>query len=286
MLSLPFFKKFVSKLVFTFIISTSIIGFSANSAQHEASKLAQPKAASTSTQPATFSLFPHTAHYTAFSGRKQLGTGTRTLTSEKKGSATHYTLSFTSIAEWLFLSDKRTETTQFERVGNHIKSHQFILDRSGTGPNKHYEVNYDYQKKQVTNAKGHVINGLDWQEYWLDSMSEQVQIELDLSTLPLDQTIIGKTLDYHFLNRKAQTQFRTYEVTEINKEELPLGELQVVKIRRVYPEGEKKKIKEMWFAPSMNFILVRMIKKDGSDKFDMVIQTITNDAPDVKPKTS
>jgi hypothetical protein len=109
-------------------------------------------------------------------------------------------------------------------------------------------------------------------------MSEQMQIEIDLSQQALDDSLIGKTLDYHFLNRKAQPQYRTYQITELSKEELPVGELQVIKIRRVYPEGEKKKIKEMWFAPSMNYLLVRMIKKDGSDKFDMVIQEYKDDA--------
>lgn len=232
-----------------------------------------------------FHLTPHIAHYQAFSGRKKLGSGTRTLSVTNQADTTLYTLSFTSIAKWLFLSDKRTESTLFERQNNQIKSHKFTLDRSGTGPNKHYEVSFDYDKKQVRNKKSHVMNGIEWRSAWLDPMSEQLQIELDLSQLALKETLIGKQLEYHFLNRKAQPQYRVYEIVELTEEELPIGPLNVIKLRRQYPEGEKKKIKEMWFAPSMNFMLVRMIKKDGSDKFDMVIQDFKKSEPTPKPPT-
>lgn len=270
----------LSKLVFT---TFSAFIFSCFSAHAASSINTTDESPNSTTQ--VFQLSPHTAQYQAFSGRKKLGSGTRTVTSQSTDKSTRYTLSFTSVARWLFLSDKRTEASQFEIIDNKVKSYQFTLDRSGTGSSKHYKVNYDYDKKQVSNAKGHVINGIEWQSHWLDPMSEQMQIEIDLSQQALDDSLIGKTLDYHFLNRKAQPQYRTYQITELSKEELPVGELQVIKIRRVYPEGEKKKIKEMWFAPSMNYLLVRMIKKDGSDKFDMVIQEYKDDASTPKNTT-
>lgn len=270
-----FIGRLLRQLVFTCVVVT--IFFNTYAQAYTQTTAINPPYSAKPTS--VFSSSNYKATYQAFKGRKKLGSGERIVTHQYRNNKPYFSVSFTSIAKWLFLSDKRTETTEFSIDGNKIKSHQFTLDRSGTGPDKHYAVYYDYTNQHIKNVNGHVVNGISWQTHWLDPLSEQLQIELDLSQLSLDKSLIGKTLDYHFLNRKAQPQYRTYQITEITQAELPVGEQQVIKIRRIYPENEKKKIKEMWFAPQMNYMMVRMIKKDGSDKFDMVIQDLIKETP-------
>ena len=60
-----------------------------------------------------------------------------------------YELGYHSKVSWFLFKDERNEKSRFTLVNGRIQPSFYQMQRSGTGPNRHYELNLDWSKQQL-----------------------------------------------------------------------------------------------------------------------------------------
>jgi hypothetical protein len=108
---------------------------------------------------------------------------------------------------------------------------------------------------------------LQWNESWLDPISYQQQLYIDLKQGKQD-------FRYRFINRKGQEHEYIFKVTGQEPLVLPYGKVDAIKVERVY-EGKSERQTIAWFAPELDFALVRIWKgKSGVEQFDIQLSEL------------
>lgn len=206
-----------------------------------------------------------TASYVLNRRGSTYGEGFRSLTKNENG---NYVFSYRTKARYFFLTDTRTETSEFkytflneEWVASPL-SYKFV--REGTGKDKQYNVSVNYQNETIS-GKDTTNNPFPENTVIQDMMTYQVQIRLDLqNNKPVEKytvaTRYGNWKDYEFIQ---------YPVETINT---PLGEFTAVKLTRT--NNKKKRSTSVWLAPDLDFTLIRLQQiENDKENFDAVIKS-------------
>ena len=209
-------------------------------------------------------LKPYTAEYKLFRDGDEHGTATRKLSFNDN----IYTLKYQSSIEWMIFSDERFESSQFFIQNNRVKPLVYKMERKGTGPDRSYEVIFDRENREIKgpskrSKKRKSDNTLQvlWNDNWLDPISYQQQLYLDL-------TAGRKEFNYAFINRKGDEHKYFFKLTATEQLGLPYGAIEAVKVERIYEDSERQTI--AWFAPTLDYALVRIWKgKSGVEQFDL-----------------
>lgn len=204
-------------------------------------------------------LQPYAASYTAYKWGDDVGEANIELSQLGEN---QYSLLYTSKVSKFFLSDKRSEHSIFRIEDSSVVPYQYYYSRSGTGPDKALKVTFSQQgegKITVENGDTFKWNGeFDNQIYRLDLAKQLAQ---------------GKTsLEYDFVNYRGQ--LRHYGVEVVNEEvlSLPYGELAAVKVKLIRDSNKRETF--AWFAPSLNYALVRLQQfKDGDEQGDIKLKS-------------
>ncbi|GLR69947.1 DUF3108 domain-containing protein [Agaribacter marinus] len=210
-----------------------------------------------------FSIKPFNAEYTAYHDNDEVGKATLQL--EKLPDDT-YKMRYTSKVSKFFLSDKRYETSIFSVDTSTSQTAELLpisyeYVRKGTGRNKYLFVEFNQQNKQILvndDAKFPWDGELDGQLLRLD-LSQRLSSNVD-------------TFTYHFINSRGEK--RRYVLEKMNKEtlKLPYGEIDAIKVK-INRETNKRKT-YVWFAPSLNWSLVRLQQfKEGKEQGDMKLSS-------------
>ncbi len=202
-------------------------------------------------------LKPFTAQYQVFRSGKQHGTAERYLKKTEQG----YELGYKSEIDWLVFSDERTELSRFAVENGQLKTTHYLMQRSGSGPNRHYELNLDRLQKTLSVGKKHKPQKIEWQENWLDPLSYHTQIVLDIQA--------GKTdFVYQVLNRDGNPREYKYKVTTEEWLSLPYGKVKALRIER-YGQNPDKQV-FAWVAPELDYMLVRLWQSEENvEQFDV-----------------
>jgi hypothetical protein len=172
-----------------------------------------------------------------------------------------YQLKYSSKVSRFFLSDKRYETTLFSFSDGLITPLSYDFKRKGTGPNKSLHATFDRNSKKI------IIEDKDNLE-WNGELDNQL-FRIDISR----QLAQGKQeFTYKFLNYRGQK--RNYNIEVVGKEtlELPYGNVEAIKVK-VNRESKKRQT-FAWFAPSLDFVLVRLQQfKEGEEQGDIRLKT-------------
>ncbi len=208
---------------------------------------------------ASATLQPYAATYTAYKWGDDVGEANIELS---KLGEDQYSLLYTSKVSKFFLSDKRSEHSIFRVENASVVPSQYYYNRSGTGPDKALKVTFSQQGEgsiRVENGDTFKWNGeFDNQIYRLDLAKQLAQ---------------GKTsLEYDFVNYRGQ--LRHYGVEVVNEEvlSLPYGELEAVKVKLIRDSNKRETF--AWFAPSLNYALVRLQQfKDGDEQGDIKLKS-------------
>ena len=208
---------------------------------------------------ASATLQPYAATYTAYKWGDDVGEANIELS---KLGEDQYSLLYTSKVSKFFLSDKRSEHSIFRVENASVVPSQYYYNRSGTGPDKALKVTFSQQGEgsiRVENGNTFKWNGeFDNQIYRLDLAKQLAQ---------------GKTsLEYDFVNYRGQ--LRHYGVEVVNEEvlSLPYGELEAVKVKLIRDSNKRETF--AWFAPSLNYALVRLQQfKDGDEQGDIKLKS-------------
>lgn len=201
---------------------------------------------------------PFIAKYEAFRHDNDIGTAELSLTAKSNN---EFELKYHSKVSRFFLSDKRYETSVFSFTDGKITPISYDFVRKGTGPNKSLSAKFDKPSQTI------ILDDMD-DVKWEGEIDNQL-FRIDISM----QLALGKeTFEYEFLNYRGQK--RNYKIEVANKEiiKLPYGSIEAIKVQ-VNRDNNKRQT-YAWFAPSLNFVLVRLQQfKDGDEQGDIRLKT-------------
>lgn len=202
------------------------------------------------------------ADYIVYRAGKKHGEANRYLKITDQG----YQMGYSSDISWMIFTDKREETSDFIIENNQIKPLRYVMQRSGTGPDRYYELNLDPNAKVLSEGKNRKAKAVTWQDDWLDQISYQLQLALDLKA--------GKTeFHYNVLNRNGNSKMYHYKVVAEEMLPLPYGNIKTLRIARVEQNSDKQIY--AWIAPELDYMLVRLWRgEDNVEQFDVQLHKL------------
>lgn len=247
-----------------FLICLSVSLFSppslAETSQLPANKQTQAKKAMTPV------VIPsYRATYTLLHKSDPVGIATRELTHlENNKIKYHYETDIT----WLIFSDKRSETAIVSVENNQVTPLRYAYFREGTGRDKSYQWQYDLAEKKAIDLNNDKTITLDFPEGLLDKLSYHLQNRLDLISNPDQKRFIYPVIS-------AKGSIKNYEYQYDGEEELilPYGLVKTIRLKREIIE--KKRITYAWFAPELNYLLVKLYQvKAGVEQFEAQLSKV------------
>ena len=169
---------------------------------------------------------------------------------------------------WLIFSDTRSETAIINIKDNQVIPLSYDYQREGTGRDKYYQWQYDLAGKTATDMKKDKKISLDFTDGLLDKLSYHLQNRIDLINNPEQKRFI-----YPVISTKGS--IKNYQYQYDGKEELilPYGLVKTIRLKREIVE--KKRITYAWFAPELNYLLVKLYQvKGGSEQFEAQLTTL------------
>lgn len=197
-----------------------------------------------------------TAHYNVVHDGDIIGKAKRTLTNTENG---QIEFSYQTDIKWFIFSDHRKEKT-ITTVENGVViplSYQSI--REGTGKDKQYHWQYNATDKTATNLRKKTPKAkpIDWPEGLQSKLSYHLQSRFNL---------INGNKDFDFTVITTSGRIKSYHYEYLGKEQLmlPYGVIETVKLKR--QKTNSKKITYVWFAPSLNYLMVKLYQVESSFK--------------------
>lgn len=169
---------------------------------------------------------------------------------------------------WLIFSDTRSETAIVNIKNNQVIPLSYDYQREGTGRDKYYQWQYDLANKTATDLLKDKKITLDFSDGLLDKLSYHLQNRIDLINNPEQKRFI-----YPVISTKGSV--KNYEYQYDGKEELilPYGLIKTIRLKREIVE--KKRITYAWFAPELNFLLVKLYQvKAGAEQFEAQLSSL------------
>ncbi|MBU2968954.1 DUF3108 domain-containing protein [Pseudoalteromonas sp. C2R02] len=222
-----------------------------------------PSFANTSTDTSSTAIKEYTAKYDVLRKGERYGQATRIF---KQLDDKHCRISYESDIEWMIFSDKRTEISTFPCFDAQVSPLKYQMIRSGTGRDKNYKISFDRQNKQVFSNKEKFPLKLIWDDALQDGISYQVQFRRDVQE--------GKTeFDYPLVDKKGRVRHYKFQVIGKETITLPMGNVETIKVKRLY-DNDKRQV-TVWFAPSLDYMMVRTWKGEkGVEQFDIQLKSL------------
>lgn len=208
-------------------------------------------------------LQPFSAEYTAFKHNKNLGRASLSLVELTDD---QFQLTFDSKVSLFLVSDKRHEVSTFSYQNGAITPEKYAFKRTGFGKNRHLNARFDADDKSIEIGDKGTLP-------WTDEFDNQLY-RLDLQ-LKLDSG--QKQYEYNLINYRGEK--RHYSLRVLGKEQLslPYGMLEGLKVKIM--RENKKRETFAWFAPSLNYQLVRLQQfKEGKEQGDLQLSAFRTDA--------
>lgn len=197
-----------------------------------------------------------TAHYNVIHDGDIVGKAKRTLTNIENG---QIEFSYATDINWLIFSDERQEKTVVTVENGLVIPHSYKSDREGTGKDKHYHWQFSAKDKTATNLnkKKPKAKAIDWPEGLQSKLSYHLQSRFNL--------INGKdNFDFNVITTSGRVKAYHYEYVGKEQLMLPFGVIETVKLKR--HKLDSKKVTYVWFAPSLNYLMVKLYQVESSFK--------------------
>jgi hypothetical protein len=215
----------------------------------------------------TLAFTPFEASYNVLRSGKKHGEAKRHLKKTEQG----YELAYSSDISWLIFEDKRSEQSFFTIQQGRVQPSRYLMQRTGSGPNRYYELNLNWDRKELRVEKAKKLKTVQWNEQWLDPLSYHSQLALDLQA--------GKTeFVYQVLNRHGEERQYSYKVAGEEWLSLPYGKVKTIRIERTGTGADKKVL--AWVAPELDYLLVRLWQaEDKVEQFDIQLASFKSMEP-------
>ena len=209
----------------------------------------------------TVPLSSFNADYIVYRAGKKHGEANRYLKTTEQG----YQLGYSSDISWLIFEDKRSEQSFFTIKEGRIQPSRYVMQRTGSGPNRYYELNLNWDSKELRVEKSKKIKAIQWNEQWLDQLSYHSQLVLELAA--------GKTeFSFDVLTRHGDSRSYQYKVTGEELLTLPAGKIKTIRVERVGKDLDKQVV--AWVAPELDYLLVKLWQaEDKVEQFDVQLQS-------------
>jgi len=211
---------------------------------------------------------PFSAQYTILRKSKPVGTAVRKLSYLDNNQIKY---SYTTDIEWLIFNDLRTETSLFKLAHNLVTPKHYLYTREGTGKDKQFEWLYEIDKNIATDIMKDKQIAVDFPDRIQDSLSYHLQQRLDLIKKPEQKHFVYPVI-------KSSGTIKNYVYQYDGEEELllPFGLVKAIRLKREVIE--KKRITYAWFAPELNYLLVKLYQvKGGVQQFEAQLSTLDID---------
>lgn len=214
------------------------------------------------------------AKYVILNNDKSVGEATRKLSYLDNGLAKY---SYHTNIEWLIFSDARDETSIVKLEGNKVIPQSFEYVREGTGSDKHYKWRFDIENNLAVDEIKKRNKNVEYPENIQDPLSYHLQHRLNL---------IDNAKQEHFVYPVIKTSgtIKNYVYQYDGEEELmlPYGLVKTIRLKREVVE--KKRVTYAWFAPELNYLLVKLNQTKGDvEQFEAQLKSVANDnAPTIK----
>ncbi len=175
---------------------------------------------------------------------------TRTL---RKLPNNHYQLYFKA-HHWLGKIDEVSEF-DIDQEGQLIP-HLYTYSRTGLGRNRSAILNFDWDKKRVSNNVQNKEWSMDLPVNALDKLSYQLQLRTDLLNNKVE-------MEYKVADG-GHTKVYDFEIMGEELLDTPVGKLKAVKVKRM--RRNNSRVTYLWLALDWNHLLVRLQQKEKDGK--------------------
>jgi len=202
---------------------------------------------------------PFDATYNVLHKSKPVGQGVRKLRYLDDGMAEY---SYHTDIEWLIFSDKRGENSIVKIAGSDVIPTHYVYQREGTGKDKSYEWTYDVKNNQAVDVKRKREKSIQFPENIQDKLSYHFQHRLNLIANPKQQHFV-----YPVISTSGKIKNYVYQYDGEEELMLPYGLVKTIRLKREVVD--KKRITYAWFAPDLNYLLVKLYQtKGGVEQFE------------------
>ncbi len=210
------------------------------------------------------------ANYTILRSAKSVGKATRKLSHLDNGMAKY---SYHTDIEWLIFSDVREEVSTVKLNGNKVIPTSYEYTREGTGSDKYYKWRYDTINNTATDEKKNKTKNIDFPDNIQDPLSYHLQLRLNLINNPEQKQFVYPVV-------KTSGSLKNYVYQYDGEEEimLPYGLIKTIRLKREVIE--KKRITYAWFAPELDYLLVKLHQIKGDvEQFEAQLESVNIIAP-------
>ncbi|WP_440875937.1 DUF3108 domain-containing protein [Thalassotalea sp. PLHSN55] len=202
---------------------------------------------------------PFTATYTIIHKSDPVGTGVRQLKYLADNQAEY---SYHSDIKWLIFSDQRQETSRVNLVNSSVTPVEYKYAREGTGRDKHYHWTFDVANNSAEDLGRNKKRDIEFPSDIQDKLSYHLQHRLSLIATPTQ-----KTFTYPVISTSGKIKDYTYQYDGEEELMLPYGLVKTIRFKREVTE--KKRITYAWFAPELNYLLVKLYQmKSGVEQLE------------------
>mgnify|MGYP000013151331 CR=1 FL=1 len=208
---------------------------------------------------------PFTAHYNLIRSADIVGKAERTLKYLPNNKAEY---SYKTDIEWLIFSDERKETSVVNLVDHKVIPYKYNFLRSGTGPDKSEHWQYNTAEKLAKNIKENTEINVDFPINIQDKLSYHLQNRLNLIQHPEQKLFV-----YPVISHSGNIKNYVYQYDGEVELMLPYGLVKTIRLKREVIE--KKKVTYAWFAPELNYLLVKIQQiKSGVEQFEAQLTAV------------
>ncbi|MDX1706644.1 DUF3108 domain-containing protein [Pseudidiomarina sp.] len=200
-------------------------------------------------------LTPYETHYKVYRGGSEYGEAVRELKQNEAGRFELFTETEISL---LFLSDRRRYWSIFAFEDGQVQTKFFEYRRTGTGKSRGFSAVFKPDEKQVVNAETGEPVTIPWGDDLIDEASMLEQLRYDL------QTSDASEFNYRVIEGDAEEDHLKYARQQPETLKLPYGEVEAIKVVRVRENSSRET--DYWFAPQLNYVLVKMQQREDGDE--------------------
>lgn len=207
------------------------------------------------------------AQYSVLHKSDPVGTAVRELSYQEDGRI-HY--HYETEVKWLIFSQTRSETSILTINNNQVTPQHYTYTREGTGKDKSYEWAYHANENKAQDiGRKHKKISLDFSNNLQDKLSYHLQHRLNLMA---DAT--QKNYVYSVVNTSGSISDHIYQYDGEEELVLPYGLVKAIRFKREVKE--KDRITYAWFAPKLDYLLVKLYQvKDGNSQFEAQLSNLT-----------
>jgi len=219
----------------------------------------------TNTNTEQYVIQPFTAKYNLIRSSDIVGTAIRKLEYLTNEQAKY---SYKTDIEWLIFSDIRQETSIVKLDLHKVTPMQYNFQREGTGRDKSYAWQYNIADNTARNLKDKTELNIDFPINIQDKLSYHLQNRLNLIQHPEQKLFV-----YPVISHSGKIKNYVYQYDGEDDLMLPYGLVKTIRLKREVIE--KKKVTYAWFAPELNYLLVKIQQiKSGVEQFEAQLTAV------------